>query len=127
MQNVTYAEGNHQIATVCFKVSKTFTDTAKFTVNTDLCGVVRAKEANELEATYETAKEIDVVKLGDANNDGVINGADQMVVGQWTLENLLEENAYSVAYDMDKDGDVDAYDEFLIRQATVKNDSYLDI
>ena len=50
-----------------------------------------------------------------------------MVVGNWTLENLLEENAYSVAYDMDKDGDVDAYDEFLIRQATVKNDSYLDI
>ena len=127
MQNVTYAEGTHQIATVCFKVSKTFTDTAKFTVNSALCGVVRAEEANELEVTYETAKEIDVVKLGDANNDGVINGADQMVVGQWTLENLLEENAYSVAYDMDKDGDVDAYDEFLIRQATVKNDSYLDI
>lgn len=131
----TFAKGDYKIATLTFKVDKdVYGQDVAFNLNADSFLVTRDEELttklpNELEITNGIDADkaeafINVKLLGDANEDGVINGKDTMKMADWAATSKPE--SYDAVYDMDKNGTVDAFDLLDLAGAVVGNNEYLD-
>ena len=125
-QNKTVYAGQYLYATLKFKVDN---DYSHADVAFEANGlVVRAPEKNVLDADLcvdANAPEaiIHVAMLGDANVDGVLNSEDSLWMATW-IENS-KEGDYATVCDMDKSGEIDGYDFWLLSNAVVGNDDYL--
>lgn len=118
-----FAKGKYLVATITFKVSKDFNGTA--TITADAVTFARDTEVlkNELIPTYDATAEIEVVMLGNATNDAVIDANDVLAFAKWSTE--ADEGDYNVVYDLNKDGVVDGADFALLRAAAVGDAGYL--
>ena len=125
-QNKTVYAGQYLYATLKFKVDN---DYSHADVAFEANGlVVRAPEKNVLDADLcvdANAPEaiIHVAMLGDANVDGILNSEDSLWMATW-IENS-KEGDYATVCDMDKSGEIDGYDFWLLSNAVVGNDDYL--
>ena len=123
-----FEKGEYLFATLTFKVDKDFTGVADFTV---VPGVAARNDddayINELIVDFGTEAGINVVTLGDADGNGVIDSADTMNFAKWYNSADAAEGVYETVFDLDKDGYVTAYDFALLHNAVVGNDDYLDM
>ena len=113
-QDKTFEEGEYLVATLVFEVADDFTGELKFTAEGK---VKRAGEdyVNEQTVTIEEGASIDVIMLGDANVDGVLDVEDTLAIANY----LVEGTEYEAVFDMNKDGKVDGADFDLLRKAVV--------
>ena len=123
-----FEKGEYLFATLTFKVDKNFTGVADFAV---VPGVAVRNDddayINELIVDFGTEAGINVVTLGDADGNGVIDSADTMNFAKWYNSADAAEGVYETIFDLDKDGYVTAYDFALLHNAVVGNDDYLDM
>ena len=120
-----YEKGKYLVATLTFEVdSAFFSDTADinfvagdFARDTDVL-------KNALNVDFGTGVGIEVVKLGDANNDGDITSKDTLELAKWI--GAADEGDYDAIYDLNKDGKINGDDFALMRKAAVGNTDYLD-
>ncbi len=116
-------EGKYLFATLTFKVNSDFYgDAVSFDVVEENCRVSR-NLANILEADFGEGAELDVIMLGDANEDGVIDSLDMLDLAIWYDDAVLD--SYEAVYDLNKDGIIDGDDFALLRGAIVGNNGYL--
>ncbi|MBQ7378675.1 MAG: hypothetical protein IJW70_03225 [Clostridia bacterium] len=132
-ENVKFNQGQYWYATLVFKVDNNSYSTTQnevivgFDVST--FKFERATEKNELVMTqvpgdgYEAS--IKVVRLGDTNGDGELDIHDSKAFAAW-YAGADTEVEYNASIDMDKDSLITALDYYLLNQAIVHNDEYLD-
>lgn len=116
-------EGKYLFATLTFKVNSDFYGSAvSFDVVDENCRVSR-NLANILEADFGEGAELDVIQLGDANEDGVIDSLDMLDLAIWY--DAADLDSYETVYDLDKNGEINGDDFALLRGAIVGNNGYL--
>ena len=118
-----FAAGKYLVATLTFKVDADFTGVAQ--IDTSSVNFTRDEEVllNEVEVNYDASTEIEVVMLGNANDDGLIDAKDVLAFAKWSA--AADENDYEAIYDLNKDGTIDGKDFALLRGAAVGNNDYL--
>ena len=125
-QNKTVAAGKYLYATLKFKVDNDFyCNDVSFNVNGL---VVRASQSNALDAdlcvdSVLPEAVIHVAMLGDADGNGILTSEDSLWMATW-LE-TSKEGDYATVCDMDKSGEIDGYDFWLLSNAVVGNNDYL--
>ena len=112
-------EGKYLFATLTFKVNSDFYgDAVSFDVVDENCRVSR-NLANIMEADFGEGAELDVIQLGDANEDGVIDSLDMLDLAIWY--DAADLDSYETVYDLDKNGEINGDDFALLRGAIVGN------
>ena len=117
-KNVEFSGEDVLLAKIVFDVDDTFTGVTGIRV---IKGTPSRQDDlnNEIDVDFGTGANIQVVLLGDSNNDGVTDINDIKNFNNWDLARGEDAAAYDSVFDFNDDGIIDGLDFILMRQSIV--------
>lgn len=115
-KNVEFSGEDVLLAKIVFDVDDTFTGVTGISV---IKGIPSRQDDlnNEIDVDFGNGANIQVVLLGDSNNDGVTDINDIKNFNNWDLARGEDAAAYDSVFDFNDDGIIDGLDFILMRQS----------